>query len=96
MTASNNIAALRTICEKVPEARVIVLSCCQAQEPLQPALAAEPVNYVLKEVQADQLADALREVGAGQPEDPCPCVSSHTGDQQAEDKRTVVILRVED
>ncbi|MGI5837484.1 MAG: hypothetical protein ACOX87_13485 [Chloroflexota bacterium] len=94
---------LRTICAEVPEARVIVIDCCQTKDEYTPKdgfnlmLAVEPVHYVIKEVSAEQLADTLREIqseGLAGVENICnPSVE---GRKQQEGKRTVVVLKVDD
>jgi len=96
MDETIDIETLRSICKEVPEARVIVLDSCQGKKTLQPALAGEPVHYVLKEIPVDRLADELKQAHS---EEACNAKNdsskSPSGERQ-EEKRTVVVLKVED
>ena len=95
MDETIDIETLRSICKEVPEARVIVLDSCQCKEKLQPALAGEPVHYVLKEVPVDRLADELKQAHSEEAGSAGNSSSGSISGERHEEKRTVVILKVE-
>jgi NarL family two-component system response regulator LiaR len=59
--------ATQIICERWPQVRVIVLTNFQDTQLVQGALQAGATGYLLKNVLADQLADAIRAACAGVP-----------------------------
>jgi NarL family two-component system response regulator LiaR len=60
-------AATRAIREQYPDVQVIALTSFKEQELVQGALEAGAIGYLLKNVSADQLADAIRAAHAGRP-----------------------------
>jgi NarL family two-component system response regulator LiaR len=67
MAGMNGAAATRVICERWPGMRVIALTNFQDAELVQGALEAGATGYLLKNVSAAELADAIRAAHAGQP-----------------------------
>jgi two-component system, NarL family, response regulator LiaR len=61
----DGIEAIRGLRERVPSARAIVLSSFIDDEKLLPAVRAGAAGYLLKDVQPQQLVDAIRTVHAG-------------------------------
>ena len=61
----DGIEAIRGLRERVPTARAIVLSSFIDDEKLLPAVRAGAAGYLLKDVQPQQLVDAIRTVHAG-------------------------------
>ena len=61
----DGIEAIRGLRERVPAARAIVLSSFIDDEKLLPAVRAGAAGYLLKDVQPQQLVDAIRTVHAG-------------------------------
>jgi NarL family two-component system response regulator LiaR len=59
--------ATRRILEQCPEIRVIALTSFKEQELVQGALQAGAIGYLLKDVTADELANAIRLAHAGKP-----------------------------
>lgn len=67
MPEMDGIAATRAIRERHPNVRVIALTSFQDQEKVQAALDAGAIGYLLKNVSADELAQAIRLARAGRP-----------------------------
>ncbi len=67
MPGMTGAAATRVICERWPQMRVIALTNFQDAELVQGALEAGATGYLLKNVSAAELADAIRAAHAGQP-----------------------------
>ncbi len=65
MPEMDGAAATRAILEKHPDARVIALTSFKEDELVQSALQAGAISYLLKNVSADDLADAIRAAFAG-------------------------------
>jgi NarL family two-component system response regulator LiaR len=67
MTGLDGAAATRAIRERWPRIQVIALTSFKDREWIEKALQAGAVGYLLKNVLADELADAIRAVYAGRP-----------------------------
>jgi NarL family two-component system response regulator LiaR len=67
MPGMDGAAATRAIRERCPNIQVIALTSFKEQELVQGALEAGAIGYLLKNVSADELADAIRAAHAGKP-----------------------------
>lgn len=67
MPGMTGAAAIQVICERWPQVRIIALTNFQDAELVQGALKAGATGYLLKNVSAAELADAIRAAHAGQP-----------------------------
>ncbi len=67
MPGMNGAAATRAIRERCPEVQVIALTSFKEDDLVQAALQAGAIGYLLKNVTADELADAIRKAHAGRP-----------------------------
>jgi NarL family two-component system response regulator LiaR len=67
MPGMDGATATRMIRDKCPEIQVIVLTSFKEQELVQGALQAGAIGYLLKDVTADELANAIRAAYAGKP-----------------------------
>ena len=67
MPGMDGAAATRAIRERWPQIQVIALTSFKDQEWVEQALQAGAVGYLLKNIGADELADAIRAAHAGQP-----------------------------
>ncbi len=67
MPGGDGIAALRALRSAVPEARVLVLTSFTDDAQIFAAMEAGAAGYLLKDVEPDALAAAVREVAAGNP-----------------------------
>ena len=67
MPGMDGATATRMIRGKCPEIQVIVLTSFKEQELVQGALQAGAIGYLLKDVTADELANAIRAAYAGKP-----------------------------
>jgi NarL family two-component system response regulator LiaR len=67
MPGMDGAAATRAIREHCPNIQVIALTSFKEQELVEGALDAGAIGYLLKNVGADELADAIREAHAGRP-----------------------------
>ena len=67
MPEMNAIEAMHAILEKVPEARIIVLSTYNLDEDIYRSLKAGAKAYLLKDSPREQLLDSIRSVHAGLP-----------------------------
>jgi NarL family two-component system response regulator LiaR len=67
MPGIDGAAATRKIREQCPEIQVIALTSFKEQELVEGALKAGAIGYLLKNVSADELADAIRSAHAGRP-----------------------------
>jgi NarL family two-component system response regulator LiaR len=67
MPGMNGIAAIRTIRERWPHIQIITLTNFQEPGLVQEALQAGAMGYLLKNVSADELTNAIRAAYAGQP-----------------------------
>ena len=65
MPVMNAIEAIHAILEKVPEARIIVLSTFNGDEDIYQALKAGAKAYLLKDSPREQLLESIRSVHAG-------------------------------
>lgn len=67
MPGMDGAAATRLIREKFPEIQVIALTSFKEKELVEGALQAGAIGYLLKDVSADELANAIRAAAAGKP-----------------------------
>jgi NarL family two-component system response regulator LiaR len=67
MPGMDGATATRAIRERWPQVRVIALTSFKEKELVEGALEAGAISYLLKNVSADELADAIREGHAGRP-----------------------------
>ncbi len=67
MPGMDGATATRMIREKCPEIQVIALTSFKEQELVQGALQAGAIGYLLKDVTAEELANAIRAAYAGKP-----------------------------
>ena len=67
MPDMDGATATRLIRERCPQIQVIVLTSFKEQELVQGALQAGAIGYLLKDVTADELANAIRAAYAGKP-----------------------------
>jgi DNA-binding NarL/FixJ family response regulator len=67
MPGGDGISALRALRDAVPEARVLVLTSFTDDAQIFAAMEAGAAGYLLKDVEPDALAAAVREVAAGNP-----------------------------
>ncbi len=67
MPGIGGIAAIGQIREKYPDIQVVALTSFAEQEHVQGALKAGAIGYLMKNVSADDLANAIRDAAAGKP-----------------------------
>ncbi len=67
MPGMGGVAATREVLAKCPGARVIVLTSFKEKDMVEGALKAGALSYLLKNVSADELANAIRGAVAGKP-----------------------------
>jgi NarL family two-component system response regulator LiaR len=67
MPGVDGAAATRAIRERCPQIQVIALTSFKERELVQGALEAGAIGYLLKNVSADELAEAIRAAHAGRP-----------------------------
>jgi NarL family two-component system response regulator LiaR len=67
MPGMDGAAATKAIRERCPEIQVIALTSFKEQDLVQGALQAGAIGYLLKNITADELADAIRAAHAGRP-----------------------------
>ena len=67
MPEINGAEATRLIRQQCPKVQVIALTSFKEEELIQGALKAGAISYLLKNVTADELADAIRAAHAGRP-----------------------------
>jgi two-component system, NarL family, response regulator LiaR len=67
MPGMDGSTATRKIREQCPDIQVIVLTSFKEQELVQGALQAGAIGYVLKDITAEELANAIRSAYAGKP-----------------------------
>jgi NarL family two-component system response regulator LiaR len=67
MPGMDGADATKTIRQKWPETQVIALTSFKEDDLVQSALQAGAIGYLLKNVSADELADAIRSAHAGRP-----------------------------
>jgi two-component system NarL family response regulator len=65
MPLADGIAALVSICEKEPSARIAIISGYQLEEDIYRALRAGALGYILKDATPEQLAECLNSVSEG-------------------------------
>ncbi|MGC9346728.1 MAG: LuxR C-terminal-related transcriptional regulator, partial [Anaerolineae bacterium] len=67
MSGTDGAAVTKTIRERWPDTQVIALTSLKEGNLVQSALRAGAIGYLLKNVSADELADAVRSAHAGRP-----------------------------
>ncbi len=67
MPGIGGVAAIGAIREKCPDTQVIALTSFAEQEHVQGALKAGAIGYLMKNVSADDLANAIRDAVSGKP-----------------------------
>jgi NarL family two-component system response regulator LiaR len=67
MPRMDGVAAIKAIKEKHPETKIIALTSFKEKEYVEGALQAGAVGYLLKDVSADELVNAIRKAYLGQP-----------------------------
>ncbi|MFW5713127.1 MAG: response regulator [Brevefilum sp.] len=67
MPKMNGAEATEALLNVCPETKVIALTSFKEQELVEGALKAGAIGYLLKDVDADELADAIRQAFAGKP-----------------------------
>ena len=67
MPEMTGAAAAKLILERCPDVQVIALTSFQERELVQEALEAGAISYLLKNVSAEELAEAIRAAHAGRP-----------------------------
>jgi NarL family two-component system response regulator LiaR len=67
MPEVDGVEATRAIRQRWPETQVLILTSFREEERVQAALVAGAIGYLLKNVTADELAEAIRAVRAGRP-----------------------------
>ena len=67
MPAMDGVTAIRHIRERWPEIQIIALTSFQEEELVHQALQAGAISYLLKDVGADELGEAIRAAHAGKP-----------------------------
>lgn len=67
MPGMDGATATQAIRERYPQVQVIALTSFKEQDLVQRALQAGAIGYLLKDVQADELAEAIRAAHAGRP-----------------------------
>jgi NarL family two-component system response regulator LiaR len=92
MPKLDGVAAMRALRERVPNARVIVLTSFLDEETLLPALRAGAAGYLLKDAPPQELARAVRAARAGEalldPAVAARLVSAFAGDAEPLDNLT--------
>ncbi|OIV38154.1 DNA-binding response regulator [Mangrovactinospora gilvigrisea] len=66
MPGLDGLSAARRLREELPECRVLILTAIGRPEVLRSALAAEVDGFMLKDAPPDRLAEAVRQVAAGE------------------------------
>jgi NarL family two-component system response regulator LiaR len=67
MPRMSGVDATRSICDQWPQMQVVALTSFKDKELVQEALQAGAISYLLKDVTADELAEAIRAAYAGRP-----------------------------
>ena len=67
MPVMDGIQATRTICEKYPRVKIIILTSYPDEKRVQDALDAGAIGYILKNASIKDLANAIRSAFSGQP-----------------------------
>jgi DNA-binding NarL/FixJ family response regulator len=65
MPGMNGLDAVVAICDRAPEARLIILTTYQGQEEIYRALRAGALGYLLKDARAEELVESIRAVSIG-------------------------------
>ena len=65
MPVLDGIETVISICEKVPAARIVIITSYQSEEDIYRALRAGAQGYILKDAPVDELIDCVRAVGTG-------------------------------
>jgi len=67
MPGMEGAAAIQKIRQRYPQVQIIALTSFQEQDMVERALQAGAIGYLLKNVEADELAEAIRAANAGRP-----------------------------
>ena len=67
MPGMDGATTTELVCEQCPDVKVLALTSFKEKELVQGALQAGAIGYLLKNVSADELADAIRSAYAGEP-----------------------------
>jgi NarL family two-component system response regulator LiaR len=67
MPHRDGASAIRAIRDQHPDIQILALTSFKEQDLVQQALKAGAIGYLLKDVSADELADAIRAANAGRP-----------------------------
>jgi NarL family two-component system response regulator LiaR len=67
MPGMDGVEATRTLCERHPQARVLVLTTFYENDRVQRAMQAGATGYLLKDIAPQDLAKAIRDAHAGRP-----------------------------
>jgi NarL family two-component system response regulator LiaR len=67
MPGTDGVTATRTIRQRYPQVQVIALTSFREEELVEGALEAGALSYLLKNVSADELAEAIRSAYSGRP-----------------------------
>ncbi len=67
MPGMDGATATRLIRQRCPDIQVVALTSFKEQELVQGALQAGAIGYLLKDISADELANAIRAAYAGKP-----------------------------
>ena len=67
MPVMDGVTAIRHIRERWPEIQIIALTSFQEEDLVHQALQAGAISYLLKDIGADELGDAIRAAHAGKP-----------------------------
>ncbi len=67
MPVMDGVAAIRAIRKRWPEIKIIALTSFQEEELVHQALQAGAISYLLKDITADELEEAIRAAHAGKP-----------------------------
>ncbi len=66
MPGMDGVEATRQVCKVSPHTQVIVVTSYHEDEHIFPAIRAGALSYVLKDIDPDELAEAIRRAGAGE------------------------------
>lgn len=105
MPGMDGATATRKIREQCPQTQVIALTSFKEKEMVEAALQAGAIGYLLKDVSADELANAIRAAAAGKPTlapeaaqvliEGTRVPADHPGSDLTERERQVLALMVE-
>jgi DNA-binding NarL/FixJ family response regulator len=90
----SGVAATAAICKEFPQARIIIISCFDASEEIYRAFKAGAHGYLLKDVLADELLQAIKAVQAGGkyiPKEILRALKEHTPGSELTDRECEVL-----